>query len=141
MHKPRLYSTYYPKLDRRIWRVCVIPVPVHELSTHERNLWKEAHAMVTKMNDTRSVCEKHFDVFRKLFTEGFYAVDPETGERLTDDAHQKALDSTKPWRNTIWKAINQLERDTNPYVALKHKKALEAKAKDNDKPKQGARAT
>jgi hypothetical protein len=82
------------------------------------------------MVDERSNNEKAFDVFRKRLTEGFYAIDPDTGDRIEDEAHQRALDSTKPWRNELWKAFNQLERDTNPFTALKQDKLRAMKAKD-----------
>lgn len=74
------------------------------------------------MVDERSNNEKAFDVFRKRLTEGFYAIDPDTGDTLKDEGHQRALDSTKPWRNELWKAFNQLERDTCPFTARKQDK-------------------
>lgn len=72
--------------------------------------------------DERSSNEKAFDGFRQMLTHGFYAVDPDTGDVLEDEGHQRALDSTKPWRNEIWKALNELERKVCPYTAMKQDK-------------------
>ena len=70
--------------------------------------------------DTRSNNEKAFARFRQRLTEGFYIVDPETGERIEDaDA---ALRSTKPWRGELWKALNALEREVCPFTAMKQDK-------------------
>lgn len=82
------------------------------------------------MVDDRSENEKRFAVFRDRLAKGFYAIDPDTGDKLEDEAHQRALDSTKPWRNELWKAFNQLERDTCPFTALKQDKLRAMKAKD-----------
>ena len=60
--------------------------------------------------------------FRKLFTHGFSAIDPGTGEVLQNEAHQKALDSTKAWRNKLWKAFNAVELQLRPMVALQKSK-------------------
>lgn len=74
------------------------------------------------MTDTRSNNEKAFAAFRERLAQGFYAIDPNTGDKLEDEAHQRALDSTKPWRNELWKAFNKLERDTCPFTAMKQDK-------------------
>ena len=69
-----------------------------------------------------SANEQAFAVFRKRLAHGFYAIDPDTGDVLEDEGKQRALDSTKPWRNELWKALNQLERDVCPFVAMKQDK-------------------
>lgn len=75
------------------------------------------------MTDERSNNEKAFDRFRERLTKGFYVVDPEGGEVIEDEeAHDRALRATKPWRNEIWKALNELERKTCPFTAMKQDK-------------------
>lgn len=70
------------------------------------------------MTDDRSNNEIAFDAFRKRLTEGFFAIDPDTGDVLQDEARDKALRSTKPWRNELWKALNELELQVCPLKAL-----------------------
>lgn len=49
------------------------------------------------------------DAFRKLLTEGFYAV-TEDGEIIeTGEDHTAALAASKPWRGDLWKAFRALE--------------------------------
>lgn len=81
------------------------------------------------MVDERSENEKRFAAFRERLAKGFYAIDPDTGAVLEDEGKQRALDSTKPWRNELWKAFNQLERDVCPLVALRYERAQQGKAK------------
>lgn len=81
------------------------------------------------MTDDRSNNEKAFQAFRERLSHGFYAIDPDTGDKLTDEALQRALDSTKPWRNELYKALNTLERETCPYTAMKQDKLRQANAK------------
>jgi hypothetical protein len=69
-----------------------------------------------------SLNEQAFARFRKRLTEGFRAIDPDTGDVLKDEGHQRALDSTKPWRGELWKALNALEREVCPLTALKRSK-------------------
>ena len=72
--------------------------------------------------------EQRFATFRERLAKGFYIVDPESGETVEDEGvHQKALDSTKPWRNELWKAFNQLERDVSPMA--QHRYDLKRKGK------------
>jgi len=81
------------------------------------------------MPDNRSDNEKAFATFRKRLTEGFYIVDPETGDKLDQyhDVTETALRATKPWRNELWKALAQLERDVCPYTAMKQDKERSTK--------------
>ena len=70
------------------------------------------------MKSKRPYNEQVCDEFRELLTKTFYGVDPDTGERLTDEMHQKALDSTKPWRNDVWKAFREIEDRLCPLKAV-----------------------
>jgi hypothetical protein len=55
--------------------------------------------------------------FRKLLTEGFYAIDAD-GVILEDDEAEFALVSSKPWRGDLWKAFRALEQRLCPVAAM-----------------------
>ncbi len=46
--------------------------------------------------------------FRKLLTEGYYAVTVD-GELFEEEDLQHSLRETKPWRNELWKAFREIE--------------------------------
>lgn len=55
--------------------------------------------------------------FRKLLTDGFYAIDHD-GVILEDDEAEFALASSKPWRADLWKAFKALEQRLCPVAAM-----------------------
>lgn len=59
--------------------------------------------------------------FRKLLTEGFYAVDSD-GVIMEDVRHDAMLMSTKPWRGEIWKAFREIEGRLCPQPSPKGEK-------------------
>lgn len=63
------------------------------------------------------------DAFRRLMTQGFYLVDPDTGEVLEGVERDRILALTKPWRNDLWKAFQPLDDGLNPVRAL-HRQRL-----------------
>lgn len=59
--------------------------------------------------------------FRKLLTEGFYAVSLH-GEILEDEIHNTMLAATKPWRGELWKAFREIENRLCPQPSPKGEK-------------------
>lgn len=58
--------------------------------------------LVRRLTANEVVCAQ----FRKLLTEGFYAVDE---DGVIEESPAGDLARTKPWRGEVWKAFRELE--------------------------------
>lgn len=76
---------------------------------------------MTTLKRPRPTNQEICAAFRQLMTEGFYVVNGD-GEINSAEQRKETLDTTKPWRNDIWKAFREIEDRLRPLEAMERKR-------------------